>query len=107
MNAHEVRGHDFVLELKCNHKVTHAPELTADLMQTHHDLTAWRHTQINVKPDLVFIDLAQLFFCFLSAKIAWNGIDFHTPVILQLSKDKLSIYLMKRENWPNVSYILI
>ena len=51
MNAHEVRGQDFVSKVKMLSKVTHAPELT-------YDLTARRHTQIYVKPDLVFIDLA-------------------------------------------------
>ena len=54
-------------------------------MQTHHDLTAWRHTQINVKPDLVFIDLAQLVFRLAYKNNHWDGIDCHTPVILQLS----------------------
>ena len=70
-------------------KVTHASEMTSDLMQTHYDLTAWRHTQVNFKPDLVFIDLAQLVFCLAYELSRWGGIDCHTPVILQLSEDKL------------------
>ena len=75
-------------------------------MQTHCDLTAWHHTQINVKPDLVSIDLAQLDFCLAYKNSSRDGIDCHTQVILQLSEDKLSIYLMKRESWPNTSYFL-
>ena len=35
----EVRGWDFSLEVKTQLKVTHAQELTSDLMQTHRDLT--------------------------------------------------------------------
>ena len=42
MNMYEVRGWDFSLEVKTQLKVTHALELTPDLMQTHRDLTGWR-----------------------------------------------------------------
>ena len=70
-------------------------------MQTHYDLTAWRHTKINVKPDLVFIDLAQMDFSLAYKNSRWGGIDCHIPVILQLSEDKLSIHFMKRESWQN------
>ena len=41
MNMHEVRGWDKTLEFKMQMKVTHAPELTSDLMHTHRDLTRW------------------------------------------------------------------
>ena len=44
MNMHDVRGWDMRLEVKMQLKVTHAPELTSDLIHTHCDLTAWRHT---------------------------------------------------------------
>ena len=37
----------------------------------------------------------------------WALIDCHTPVILQLGKDKILIYLIKIEFWPNISYFLI
>ena len=47
MNMHEVRGWDFSLEVKRQLEVTHAQELTSDLMQTNRDLTGWRHSQIN------------------------------------------------------------
>ena len=39
MNMHEVRGWDFSLEVKMQLEVTHAQELTSDLMQTNRDLT--------------------------------------------------------------------
>ena len=62
--------------------------------------------KINFKPDLVFIDLVQPEFCLAYKNSSWDSIDCHTPVILQLGDDKLSIYLMKRESWPNASYFL-
>ena len=56
MNMHEVRGYYFLLEIKTQWKVPHAPKLTSDLMQTHCDHAGWYHTQINIKPVLIFID---------------------------------------------------
>ena len=107
MNMHEVRGWDFSLEVKMQLKVTHAQELTSDLMQTHRDLTGWRHSQINFKSVLIFIDLAQLHFCLAHKNSHWTLIDCRTPVILQLGEDKILIYLIKIEFWPNTSYFVI
>ena len=84
MNMHEVRGLDFSLEVKMQLKVTHVPELTPDLMQTHCDLTGWCHTQINFKFVLIFIDLAQLHFCLAYKNSHWAIIYCLTSVILQL-----------------------
>ena len=85
MNMHEVRGWDFSLEVKTQLEVTHAHELTSDLMQTNRDLTGWRHRQINFESVLIFIDLAQLHFCLAYRNSHWAIIDCHTPVILQLA----------------------
>ena len=63
--------------------------------------------QINFKAVLIFIDLAQLHFCLAYKNIHWAFIDCHTPVILQLGEDKILIYLIKIEFWPNTSYFLI
>ena len=104
---YEVRGWDFSLEVKTQLKITHAQELTSDLMQTHHDLTAWRHSQINFKSVLIFIDLAQLHFCLAYKNSHWAIIDCHTPVILQLGEDQTLIYLIKREFWSSTSYFWI
>ena len=97
MNMHEVRGWDFSLGVKTQLKVTHAPKLTSDLMQTHRDLIGRHHTQINFKAVLIFIDLAQLHFCLPYKNSHWIIIDCHTPVILQLVEDKILIYLIKSE----------
>ena len=107
MNMHEVRGWDFLLEVNRQLKVTHAQELTSDLMQTHCDLTGWRHSQINFKSVLIFIDLAQLHFSLAYQNSHWAIIDHHTQVILQLGEDKILIYLIKKECWPNTSYFVI
>ena len=107
INIHEVRGWDFSLEVKRQLEVTHAQELTSDLMQTNLDLTWWRHSQINFESVWIFIDLAQLHFCLAYKNSNWAIIDCHTPVILQLGEDKILFYLSKREFWPNTSYFLI
>ena len=39
MNINEVRGWNFLFEVKMQLEVTHAQELTSDLMQTNRDLT--------------------------------------------------------------------
>ena len=103
----KVRGWDFSLEVKTHLEVTHAQELTYDLMQTNCDLTGWHHSQINLESVWIFIDLAQLHFCLAYKNSHWAIIDCHTPVILQLGEDKILIYLSKREFWPNTSYLLI
>ena len=77
------------------------------LMQTHRVLTGWRHSQINFKSVLIFIDLAQLHFCLDHKTSHWAFIDRHTPVILQLGEDKILSYLSKREFWANTSYFLM
>ena len=85
----------------------HAQEFTSDLIQTHRDLTGWRHKQIDFKSVLIFLDSAQVHFCSAYTNSHWAIIDCHTPVILQLGEDKILIYLSKREFWPNTSYVLI
>ena len=107
MNKHEVRGWDFSLAVKTQLKVTHAPELASDLMQTHRDLTGWRHTQSNFEPVLIFIDLAQLHFCLDYKNSHWTIIDCHISVNLYLAKDKMLIYLINKECWPNTLFFLI
>ena len=107
VNMHEVRGWDILLEVKMQLKVTHAQELTSDLIKTHRDLTGWHHRQINFKSVFILIDLAQLHFCLTYQNSQWAIIDCHTPVILQLGEDKILIYLIKRECWPNNSYFII
>ena len=102
-----VKGCDLLLEIKTHLKVTHVPELKSNLMHIHCDLTRWRHTQINFKPVLIFIGLAQLHFCFAHKNNYWVIIDCHTSVILHLGEDKILIYLIKTECWPNTSYFLI
>ena len=106
MNMHEVRGWDFKLEVKMQLRFTHTPELTSGLMQTHCDLRGWCHTQMNFKPVLIFIDLAQLHFWLAYKNSQRVIIDCHTPVISQLGEDKVFIYLIKREYWPNTLYCL-
>ena len=100
MNMHEVRGWDFSLEVKTQLELTHAQQLTSDLMQTNRDLTGWRHSQINFESVWIFIHLAQLHFCLAYKNSHWAIIGCHTPVILQLGEDKILIYLSKREFWP-------
>ena len=92
----------------CLLKVTRALELTYDLMHTHRDLTEWRQTlKLISKLFWFFIDLAQLHFCLAYKNSHWAFIDCHTPVILQLGEDKILIYLIEIEFWPNTSYFLI
>ena len=77
-----------------------------------HAYTSWPHRmmsnpQINFKAVLIFIDLVQLHFCLAYKNMHWAFIDCHTPVILQLGEDKILIYLIKIEFWPNTTYFLI
>ena len=52
--------------------------------------------------------LEQLYIVYQKFKNShWVIIDCHTPVILQLGEDKILIYLIKTECWPNTSYSLI
>ena len=88
-------------------EVTHAQELTSDLMQTNRDLTGWSQSQINLESVWIFIGLAQLHFCLAYKNSHWAIIDCHTPVILQPGEDKILFYVSKREFWPNTSYFLI
>ena len=96
MNMNEVRGWDFSLQVKTQLEVTHAQELTSDLMHTNRDLTRWRHSQINFESVWIFIDLAQLHFCLAYKNSHWAIIDCHTPVILQLGKDKINILYVSK-----------
>ena len=77
-----------------------------------HAYASWPHRmtsnpQINFKAVLTFTDLAQLQFCLASKNSHRVFIDCHAPVILQLGKDKILIYLIKIEFWPNTSCFLI
>ena len=77
-----------------------------------HAYASWPHRmtsnpQINFKAVLIFIDLAQLYFCLAYRNSHWAFIDCHTPVTLQLGEDKILIYPIKIEFWPNTSYFLI
>ena len=63
--------------------------------------------QINFKAVLIFIDRAQLHFWLAYKNSHWAITDCHTTVILQLGEDKILIYLIKIEFWPNTSYFLI
>ena len=89
VNMHEVKGWDFSLDVKIQLKVTHAPALTSDLIQSYRDLTGWRHTQINFRPVFIFIDLAQLQFYLACKNSQWVIIDWNTSVILQRVGDKM------------------
>ena len=64
------------------------------------------HLQNNFKAVLIFIDLAQLYFCLDHRNGHRVIIDCHTSGILQLEDDKLSNYLIKRECWLKPLYFL-
>ena len=79
-----------------------------------HAYALWPHRmtsnpQINFKAVLIFVDLAQLHFwhCLAYKNSHWTFTNCDTPVILQMGDDKILIYLIKIEFWPNTSYFLI
>ena len=78
----------------------------------------WPHTHLlwplrvvshpkSISKLLIFVDLAQLHFCLTYKNSHRFIIDCHTPVTFQLGEDKILIYLIRRNNWQNTSYVLI
>ena len=122
MSMHEVRGRfqgtydllkpwwgqrsGFCVSGKVLLKVTQTPELTSDLLPIHYSLTGWRHTQSMSNTIWFSLTWCNCIFAWLT-KLATGLFLTVTPVILQLGDDKLLIYLIKSESWPNTPYFLI
>ena len=64
------------------------------------------HPKYNLEVILIFIDLAQLYFCLDHKNNHRVIFDCHTPVISQLEEDKLSNCLVKWECWLKPSHFL-
>ena len=65
-------------------KVTHALELTCDLLRTHHNFSGWCHTPGKVEHPKLISKLFRFSLTWRNCILAWLTIDCHTPVIFQL-----------------------
>ena len=99
MYMYVVKGWDMTLEVKTQLNVTNAPKMTSNLIPTHRDLIAWRHTLKLVSNCINFHWLGATSFFPAYKNSHQVIIDCHTPVVLQLGEDKMWIYLIKREFW--------
>ena len=104
MNMHEVRGWDMKLESKCNWK-SHMP-LKWLLTSCLPIVTSSQHVVTNFKLFWFSLTWCNCIFARLKNKATkWllivNTSDFAT------GEDKMWIYLIKRECWPNTSCFVI
>ena len=89
-------------------KVMRALELTPDLIHTHRDRTEWRQTVKSISKLFWFsLTWHNCIFAWLT-KIATHWLLTVTHQwFCNWGKDKILIYLIKIEFWPNTSYFLI